>query len=355
MSIKNNTALLNSLLEQANNLPNKENLDEELTTQNALLSEQDAKIAELAEVLAGKASGGGESPIETCKLTVKNLRGFESLNVVLLEDGDLLATGYTKSDQALRDSFVLDVVKNSRINFINNSLYKITTEGLLEPVAIGRFKVNGDGLITAVAVCYVQNTTITLDSGELKKVQDITYNDKLLVWDFDNGCYTSAYPLWIKEEEITTSYYHCVFENGIVLDLVGSDGNCHAVYCMDDNCFDYANNCVGKMIMTESGPTKLLSCELKNDIVKFYNIITNYHINCYANGVLTSTKLNNIYPIEDMKFIKENRQIIPIETFDDIPEEFYHGLRLGENKIENINDIKDNLAIKLSKMLPKEV
>lgn len=57
MNILSNTNLLNSLLEQANSLPDVENLDEEISAQSELISEQDAKIAELAEVLAGKAGG----------------------------------------------------------------------------------------------------------------------------------------------------------------------------------------------------------------------------------------------------------------------------------------------------------
>ena len=42
-----------------------ENLDGEITAQNTLISEQDAKIAELAEILSSKASGGSDV-VETC-------------------------------------------------------------------------------------------------------------------------------------------------------------------------------------------------------------------------------------------------------------------------------------------------
>lgn len=64
MSIKTNTASLQNLLDAVNNLPDAgvaENLDAEMSTQSTLLSEQDAKIAQLAEILSGKASGSGSS------------------------------------------------------------------------------------------------------------------------------------------------------------------------------------------------------------------------------------------------------------------------------------------------------
>lgn len=63
MSIKNNITSLQSLLEKVNALPEAtdgENLDVEISTQENLLAEQDAKIAELAQVLTSK-SGGNKS------------------------------------------------------------------------------------------------------------------------------------------------------------------------------------------------------------------------------------------------------------------------------------------------------
>lgn len=191
--------------------------------------------------------------------------------------------------------------------------------------------------------CYLKNTLITLSNNQTKKVQDITYQDDLLVWDFDNGCFASAKPLWIKKSEIATQYYHCVFENGITLDLVGSNGNCHAIFNLDDNKFEYANNCVGKTIMTQNGPTKLLSCNIIEDIVEFYNIITDYHMNCYANNILTSTKLNNIYPIENMQFIKDNRIFTSKEKFSSIVQQYYNGMRLGEQQILSIAELNKKI------------
>ena len=155
--------------------------------------------------------------------------------------------------------------------------------------------------------CYLKGTLITLADGTRIPVEDVTYDTELMTWNFDKGCFATAKPVWIKKPQTAPYYYHCTFENGLTLDLVGSNGNCHAVYNADDNCFEYANNCVGKNVMTELGVSKLVSCDRVDEEVEFYNIATNYHINCYAGQVLTSTKLNNLYPIEDMIFINEDR------------------------------------------------
>ena len=196
--------------------------------------------------------------------------------------------------------------------------------------------------------CYLKNTLITLANNQTKKVQDITYQDDLLVWDFDNGCYASAKPLWIKQSQIATQYYHCVFEDNSTLDLVGGRGHAHRIFCLDTNQFEYANDCIGKIIMTQNGPMKLLSCDIIEDNVEFYNIITDYHMNCFANKVLTSTGFSNIYPIENMKYIvNTNREIIPIEAFANCPEEYYYGMRLGEQvnyTMERMNEKIQNMA-----------
>ncbi len=55
------------------------------------------------------------------------------------------------------------------------------------------------------------------------------------------------------------------------------------------------------------------------------------HMNLYANGILASWRFNNIYPITDMKFVKEaERCVIPLSAYEGVPEEYYNALRLGE-------------------------
>jgi hypothetical protein len=170
----------------------------------------------------------------------------------------------------------------------------------------GNYDVDFFSVQTALA-CFLKNTNITLSDYSTKLVQDITYNDELLVWNFDEGKYDYAKPLWIKKNQTSTYYYKVTLDNGTILNLVGSDGKCHRLFSVEDGMFISATDMVGKTTYTESGESKVLSCELTQEEVEFYNIITDYHINLFANGVLTSCRYNNIYPIQDMKFIKDDR------------------------------------------------
>ena len=162
--------------------------------------------------------------------------------------------------------------------------------------------------LQSAAACFLKDTPILLADNTTKMVQDINYNDDLLVWNFDEGKYDSAKPLWIKKEQTSTYYYKCTLENGTIIKLVGSNGKCHRLFSCEDNAFISATDMVGKTTYTKgSGYQKVISYELINEECEYYNIITNYHMNLFANDILTSCRYNNIYPIEDMKFVKDDR------------------------------------------------
>lgn len=200
--------------------------------------------------------------------------------------------------------------------------------------------------------CYLKDTAISLSNGNIKKVQDITYNDELLVWNFDEAKFDKAKPLWIKKKEITSSYYKVTLENGTTLNLVGSNGKCHRLFNYDDQLFESATDLVGKQVSTLQGLSKVISCEKIEETCEYYNIITEYHMNCYANGVLTSCRYNNLYPIIDMKFDKtqvklEPRYKIHAEKFKPNPEilpKYIRGMRLDENTTISIEDMKKYIS-----------
>lgn len=161
--------------------------------------------------------------------------------------------------------------------------------------------------IQTAMTCFSRDTKITLFDNSYKNVQDITYNDELKVWDFDNGVTSKAKPLWIKKQEISTYYYKVTLEDGNTINLVGSNGKCHRLFNYDDMIFESATDMVGKNTYTENGVCRIISVEKIEEVCEYYNIITDYHMNCFANGILSSCRYNNLYPIKDMKFIKDDR------------------------------------------------
>ena len=183
--------------------------------------------------------------------------------------------------------------------------------------------------------CYLRGTLITLADGSTKVVEEISYEDELLVWDFDNGCFASAKPLWIKQAQMTKRYYRFKFDDGTEIGLVGQNGKCHRLFNVEKQEFISGTDFhVGEHTFNVKGEVvKLVGIEIVEQEVEFYNIVTDFHMNCFTNGLLTSTQYNNVYPIKDMKFVKDGRELVPFEAYEGIPKEFYDGMRLGEQDL----------------------
>ncbi len=174
------------------------------------------------------------------------------------------------------------------------------------------FKVTGDGTITVGFACLIEGTQITLADGSTKAIEDITYDDELLVWNFFEGRFDTAKPAWIKVAQTTPKYNLVKFSNGAEVGFVGMGGNAgyHRIFNKESGAFTYTGNeketPLGTTTFAEDGsfPT-VTSQEVVEKNVRFYNIVTENHFNIFANGILTSCRLSNMYKIENMKYIGE--------------------------------------------------
>ena len=155
--------------------------------------------------------------------------------------------------------------------------------------------------------CFVEGTKITLSDGSTKLVQHIQYGDKVLCYNFTNGIQTTSYIDWMIPERIATTYWEVILSDGTILNLVGSNGKSHRLYNITKQRFDYPQDFeADDLTLKEDGTTaSIVSCKQIEKTVKFYNIASHQHINVYANGVLTSNRLNNRFKIVDNKFTDE--------------------------------------------------
>lgn len=176
----------------------------------------------------------------------------------------------------------------------------------------GTFSVIGDGTITVDPACLIEGTQITLADGTSKAIEDITYDDELLVWNFYDGKFDKAKPSWIKVAEVAPRYNLVKFSNGSEVGFVGAGGEkgYHRIFNKEAGAFTYTGNFKetpnGTTTFAQDGtfPT-VVSQEVVEKEVKFYNVITDKHYNLFANGILTSCKLSNKYHIENMRYIGE--------------------------------------------------
>ncbi|MGL5715574.1 MAG: Hint domain-containing protein [Paraclostridium sp.] len=189
--------------------------------------------------------------------------------------------------------------------------------------------------------CLAKGTKITLANGDLKNIEDVLYTDILKVWSFDISDFDSAKPLWIKKVETTNQYNLLRFSDGSELKTIDQ----HRIFNKQKGMFTYPmtdETPIGTLTFNSKGEyVTLVSKEVVDESVDYYNIITDYHINLFANGILTSCRYNNIYPIKDMTFVKENITINDNVYESDI-QKYVRGLRVLENTFtpnDNINYI----------------
>ena len=80
---------------------------------------------------------------------------------------------------------------------------------------------------------------------------------------------------------------------------------------------------------------KLVSKQIVKEDIDYYNVITYYHMNLFTNGILTSCRYSNLYPIENMKYVKDNRKLNKKDDLN-INNKWFEGLRVAEQDL-NIN------------------
>jgi hypothetical protein len=179
-------------------------------------------------------------------------------------------------------------------------------------------------------ICLLAGTMIAMADGTHKAIEDITYTDRMLSWDFDRGCYAETTALWIKRCETGSQYNLLTFSDGTTLRTFDQ----HRIFNKQAGAFTYPMTDatpIGTVTVNEHGEEiTLISKEVVVDTIEYYNVITDYHMNLFSDTVLTSCRFNNIYTITDMKFVKDSRMLRTRDEFENIPDRFFYGLRLSE-------------------------
>lgn len=202
--------------------------------------------------------------------------------------------------------------------------------------------------------CLVKGTKVLLSSGVYKLIEDINYQDELVVWNFDDGKFDFTNPLWIKQPQTHIGHNLIKFSDGSELKTLQAELG-HRIFNVEKGMFTYPmtdDTPIGTHTFNEKGElVSLISKEIVNEEVEYYNIITSKHMNLFTNSILTSCRYNNIYPIVDMKFVKDERPLRTREEFSNISDKYFEGFRLAEqtfalNEIEAYMEEREALDVK---------
>ena len=144
--------------------------------------------------------------------------------------------------------------------------------------------------------CFAEGTLITLADGTQKPIEQITYADELLVWDFNTGAYTVTTASLIEAHE--AGEYRVInlkFADGTVTRVIVDHGFFDAeknnfVYIDEENVDSYIGHDFVKM--SENGTyelVELIGYEVTAEMVSYYTIQTAIYNNCIAENMFTLT------------------------------------------------------------------
>ena len=278
-------------------------------------------LAQWPAAIASIPSGGG---LTGYKLTMQGSAAYDSYTAV--------AIAYADGSVEVYDSYSLytseTVVKNDVVAYAKckgepyNDIYKVVSGTTVI--------LSADTTIYVNCPCLLRGTLVTLADGSEKPIEDVTYDDDLLVWDFGRGVTSSAKPLWIKMAQRADYMFDVQLACGRTLGVTGPHG--HRAFNIHQGRFEYLPRSVGDRVWTLDGVDEVVSCAKVRGDFEHYNIITADHLNLFANGVLTSCRLNNHRGFNAAKMTWASKAVShhSRSAFDGIPPEFIDGLHLCE-------------------------
>ena len=212
--------------------------------------------------------------------------------------------------------------------------------------------VNGDITITGEAerrACLIKGTLIKLSDGTTKPIEEVGYEDELLVWNYETGSISKAYPAWIERGNKTTDYQLNKFSDGSELKTLGY----HGVFSADKNEFVsvdqpedfHVGTTIYKIKDGKPTPITVTSIETVQEETFYYHVVSERYYNIIANDILTTDGtviLSNLYGFtNDLRWPEIRNQIISdpnnlytYEDFADImPKYMFDSLRVEEAKV----------------------
>lgn len=161
----------------------------------------------------------------------------------------------------------------------------------------GTYTVNQNGGTHSVSAsgesCIVSGSLLTLADGTKKKVEDLTLDDKLLVFNHETGQFESS-PIVFIDNDGWKEYnvINLVFSNGTITRLIYEHGyfdltSNKYVYITEVNYRDYIGHDFVITDGTNISSVKLIDSYITNEYVGCYSPVTAVHLNYIVDGLLS--------------------------------------------------------------------
>jgi len=207
--------------------------------------------------------------------------------------------------------------------------------------------------VSSGGICVTPDTLVTLADGTQKRIDELTYDDKVLAWDFEEGKYVSTgITVIVNHGYAYNDVIELVFEDGTTVKAV----NGHGFFSAETNewvIVDAANvkDFLGSEFVLVDGDTyktaKLVNAVVTTEYVEAWGLVTDQYRTCISNGVFSITPTlpygaqQTIFSVnDDMKYDAEQMQE-DIEKYGLYAyEEFADMLTIEEFEAFNVAEFK---------------
>lgn len=153
--------------------------------------------------------------------------------------------------------------------------------------------INKAKTITVSSSCIVSGSLLILADGTKKKVEDLTLDDKLLVFNHETGQFESSTIVFIDDDGWKEyNVINLVFSNGTITRLIYEHGYFDLtlnkyVYITEVNYRDYIGHDFVITDGTNISSVKLIDSYITNEYVGCYSPVTAVHLNYIVDGLLS--------------------------------------------------------------------
>lgn len=156
-------------------------------------------------------------------------------------------------------------------------------------------------LIHKADLCFASGTRILLSNGTYKNIEDLTYADKIMTWNFFESKYEAeSIAILVDHGKKKCEIMDLVFSDGTRLSVVGSHGLFDYdlndfVYLTPENCSRYINH---RFVKNNFDKTELVRLKSTNTYLKTthaYSLTSAHNYNAVANSILTSPPPGEFY------------------------------------------------------------
>ena len=158
--------------------------------------------------------------------------------------------------------------------------------------------------------CVSEDTLVTLANGTQVRVDSLTGNEQLLVWNFTTGTYDAANIIFVESSERKSfQVVHLFFADGTDLKVIGH----HAFWSFDLNQYvtfrsGTAEDYIGQFFKKHSDnlqgfeAVELVDVQIYSKVTSAWSPVTVGHLNFYTNGMLSmpgaTTTFMNVFEVD---------------------------------------------------------